>query len=144
MQSALILLRQSKISIHAPHTRSDTLERNANRHAVEFQSTPLIRGATRCAFPWFPSLISIHAPHTRSDQGCFRPLVKSISISIHAPHTRSDDTCGYMRAPVYISIHAPHTRSDDIDIHRPLFNHISIHAPHTRSDFARATGSSII
>ena len=55
-----------------------------------FQSTPLIRGATR---------------HQRAD-------ARRRQISIHAPHTRSDNVWASRHLQIHISIHAPHTRSD--------------------------------
>ena len=103
-----------QISIHAPHTRSDTTTRQ--------------QVAMSCA-------ISIHAPHTRSD-GQGSNTDRSTVISIHAPHTRSDPLsltdviqgmivfqstllirgatlCTALEgASGFISIHAPHTRSD--------------------------------
>ena len=55
------------ISIHAPHTRSD-FPRNLHDLGMIFQSTLLIRGATRrCHGLHGGHGISIHAPHTRSD-----------------------------------------------------------------------------
>ena len=123
------------ISIHAPHTRSDS---------IAYFTTPLSHA------------ISIHAPHTRSDVNT--PMRKCAKdISIHAPHTRSDTRGIY---DYYknggISIHAPHTRSDGraravgsgYDYFNPRSSYeerlptttaergvqISIHAPHTRSD----------
>ena len=60
---------------------------------VAFQSTPLIRGATRC-------------PRCR--------LANLLAISIHAPHTRSDFDRAYVGRVLRISIHAPHTRSDKV------------------------------
>ena len=58
----------------------------------QFQSTLLMRGATRQIFvsPVFGQIISIHAPHARSDLTA-RPLADHlVIISIHAPHARSD------------------------------------------------------
>ena len=147
-----------RISIHAPHTRSDTLAVISRSVSPIFQSTLLIRGATKAALAvLFRTLISIHAPHTRSDTfplSWLRPITK---ISIHAPHTRSDIRHRLpLRAILYfnprssyeerrdkpgkglrrhlISIHAPHTRSDLDACMATVASVISIHAPHTRSD----------
>ena len=128
------------------------------RHFTPFQSTLLIRGATRRAQQRrASSRISIHAPHTRSDPGKCRVRQATKEISIHAPHTRSDFhplsfDSGYpsfqstllirgatimisaSHGSQEISIHAPHTRSDKVSS-LPLRRYrISIHAPHTRSD----------
>ena len=59
----------SNISIHAPHTRSDCKQKATSRQVQVFQSTLLIRGATRTGRSVPPNgRISIHAPHTRSDK----------------------------------------------------------------------------
>ena len=83
-----------------------------------FQSTLLMRGATRVAYEDDKQVvISIHAPHARSDAYVgirmypirnFNPrssceerpdspafTALSIKISIHAPHARSDKHTGY-------------------------------------------------
>ena len=104
---------RTHISIHAPHTRSDLRLFDVSIYAFKFQSTLLIRGATRSCELWHgKSRISIHAPHTRSDGRCkdCRPLHQRISI--HAPHTRSDVKLDTDTLRTLISIHAPHTRSD--------------------------------
>ena len=106
------------ISIHAPHTRGDTVAKYLAyvlRH------------------------ISIHAPHTRGDQR-FGFDVPRLDISIHAPHTRGDQVeynvgstpRNFNPRPSYegrlhaddaalgvngISIHAPHTRGDRCTLH---------------------------
>ena len=80
--------------------------------AVEFQSTPPMRGAT---FGWDKIvkgfIISIHAPHAGSDIG-FRSALPLCQISIHAPHAGSDFSVVKMTQEDRISIHAPHAGSD--------------------------------
>ena len=146
---------------------------------LEFQSTPLMRGATKIQ-QWIDDnfIISIHAPHARSDtiqrqpgslSGDFNPrpsceerlppfeffttffvfqstpLMRGATIffcfffsggaiSIHAPHARSDDKMPCIMIKLHISIHAPHARSDGHDAGRTSRQAISIHAPHARSD----------
>ena len=78
------------ISIHAPRTGSDRLDRARRRAVWAFQSTLPARGATR--------------HHGRAP--CIR------GISIHAPRTGSDSTCTTSFFPTLISIHAPRTGSD--------------------------------
>ena len=58
-----------RISIHAPHTRGDDFAQLFYVIGSQFQSTPLIRGATcLCSASSLVLLhISIHAPHTRGD-----------------------------------------------------------------------------
>ena len=100
------------ISIHAPHARSDISSRRMHQRRRQFQSTLLMRGATRhTAFVNLFKVISIHAPHARSD-GSLGRRRRCNRISIHAPHARSDaDTREQFRHD-NISIHAPHARSD--------------------------------
>ena len=82
-----------RISIHAPHARSDQQSTSSARRCKPFQSTLLMRGATLPQPPYYDDNdISIHAPHARSDlreNVCRR---KAEPISIHAPHARSDLT----------------------------------------------------
>ena len=123
------------ISIHAPHTRSDS-------HRPR---------------PLSPVDISIHAPHTRSDAAELFDD-SELAISIHAPHARSDPSPTSPSEPVdfnfnprssceerhrfdlialdfhVISIHAPHARSDCPASNKRRARTISIHAPHARSD----------
>ena len=103
----------TRISIHAPHARSDlaqlTCRRNADNfnprssceerprlphrmiHDYQFQSTLLMRGATICSFLSFifnlifqSTLLMRGATVIRVDDHIAR------AISIHAPHARSD------------------------------------------------------
>ena len=56
------------ISIHAPHARSDTKRTDNTSDMSRFQSTLLMRGATVCLYKRRQEkTISIHAPHARSD-----------------------------------------------------------------------------
>ena len=147
-----------RISIHAPHTRSDltpedvkmicrfqstllirgaTSPRAAHFRASKFQSTLLIRGATRKVFSstalasLFQSTLLIRGA-TRA-----RKSLKYIdSISIHAPHARSDWRLSMQYHCLTISIHAPHARSDFAALARQYHFYISIHAPHARSDIS--------
>ena len=80
--------------------RSSCEERRLPAHNLfrfpEFQSTLLMRGATRHRFPLRTVLcISIHAPHARSDDDVVRDAVALNRISIHAPHARSDPETVY-------------------------------------------------
>ncbi len=81
-----------RISIHAPHARSDRQTATAC-YVVTFQSTLLMRGATRDkrGFIGVVGVISIHAPHARSDFTAI-DIFHLGRISIHAPHARSDAT----------------------------------------------------
>ena len=78
----------------------------------EFQSTLLMRGATRRVTSSY----------------------NAKAISIHAPHARSDESKESQDAEDEISIHAPHARSDNAYLQSDVFHNISIHAPHARSD----------
>ena len=96
--------------------RGATFEDDVISNDLLFQSTPLMRGATRSRRPPTPrSLVSIHAPHARGDPttGEAMQLVPSfnprpscegrlhdletvvlLQVSIHAPHARGDRTRG--------------------------------------------------
>ena len=101
------------ISIHAPHARSDRTMHIGGSDRSQFQSTLLMRGATR-----LPSTARASAQNFNPRSSCEERqfydyvAVRSCQISIHAPHARSDaaDIAGTMKRQ--ISIHAPHARSD--------------------------------
>ena len=104
--------RCHRISIHAPHARSDE-----------------IGDETETA-----DSISIHAPHARSD-------LLSVVCSPGACYFNPRSSCEerhvvFLRGPVPpgISIHAPHARSDALGGYMYHNRKISIHAPHARSD----------
>ena len=69
------LARHTKISIHAPHARSD--------------DAALVGIA-------LDDHISIHAPHARSDALQRILVLARVQISIHAPHARSDFPFGLL------------------------------------------------
>ena len=82
-------LPKARISIHAPHARSDTRPA-ALQNAVIFQSTLLMRGATM-------NLLAGIGESVFQSTLLMRGATKSRSkhkggnaISIHAPHARSD------------------------------------------------------
>ena len=142
--SALAGCSRLRISIHAPHARSDgrggsitlltpfqstLLMRGATpvlRSALEvflFQSTLLMRGATALSTQDEPLyFISIHAPHARSDfarvgQEIFGLEFQSTLLMRGA--TRLGEN-GRRRSQ--ISIHAPHARSDPTSCGRRVTN----------------------
>ena len=78
------------ISIHAPHARGDVILVRISKSIREFQSTPLMRGATLGS----------------------RQAAVEDAISIHAPHARGDVHRDLRRRVLFISIHAPHARGD--------------------------------
>ena len=103
--------------------------------AREFQSTPLMRGATlRRLQRGQQRRVSIHAPHARGDWRRDGTEL-SVPVSIHAPHARGDLTSWTASRPrscfnprpscegrlgrrdgggdrARVSIHAPHARGD--------------------------------
>ena len=124
---------------------------------IEFQSTLLLRGATRTAGSGLPSNIFQSTLLMRGATLCRQSWDNALVISIHAPHARSDKTmqgrsprtlhfnprssCEERRKPYRaksgtksISIHAPHARSDRASASSYIGSAISIHAPHARSD----------
>ena len=132
------------ISIHAPHARSDTNSVRILLITPIFQSTLLMRGATRqaavlstarCDFNPRSSCEErhLHIRNTREIKflfqstllmrGATRAQHKSYgqlqAISIHAPHARSDTRLLNRRVGRWrISIHAPHARSDTLTLNR--------------------------
>ena len=102
------------ISIHAPHARSDGCRKRGGRY-VSFQSTLLMRGATRLTTTamqtqtFQSTLLMRGATSARVDE------VRDFIISIHAPHARSDVDNPILDKPILdISIHAPHARIDNV------------------------------
>ena len=85
------------ISIHAPHARSDLFIKIASRILSTFQSTLLMRGATRMVHGSIECIRHFNPRSSceeRPDANIRRLLY--IAISIHAPHARSDwNTDGY-------------------------------------------------
>ena len=110
---------RSAISIHAPLTGSDFIERHPVSEYLLFQSTLPSQGATT-TFHKHPSVIciSIHAPLTGSDIEDVLEEVEE-NISIHAPLTGSDQEYENIFRVVHrISIHAPLTGSDSKYTHK--------------------------
>ena len=90
-----------RISIHAPHARSDHKQLTTSTGMTIFQSTLLMRGATRhsrqCSSPHYP--ISIHAPHARSDcekKAALCPAIFQSTLlmrgATHEAYTKMQDT----------------------------------------------------
>ena len=126
---------KGQISIHAPHARSDPrttpdapsgswhfnprssceerrLDAQYAMTLSKFQSTLLMRGATRAARlalydDVFQSTLLMRGATLR-----YLRFVPVSQISIHAPHARSDCFVMICIFHVIISIHAPHARSD--------------------------------
>ena len=123
------------ISIHAPHARSDKEWAKFTGDIKKFQSTLLMRGATsRCRCRRLLQDISIHAPHARSDP-MVTPRGVERHISIHAPHARSDRaSCRSAHKGRHFN---PRSSCEERQVHADALEHflaISIHAPHARSD----------
>ena len=103
---------------------------------LRFQSTLLMRGATRTALST-PLCIAYFNPRSSCEERRrqLNALSDAATISIHAPHARSDGQRTSQVLVTVISIHAPHARSDGLlRLIKRLICHISIHAPHARSD----------
>ena len=149
-----------RISIHAPHARSD--------HECNFydRAHGYFNPRSSCEERRLRSRSGYLRRHFNPRSSCEeRPPGKllecaDLPISIHAPHARSDDVvlarleAGYdfnprssceerlghwlgFFDPLEISIHAPHARSDVDFLDVRWFIIISIHAPHARSDSSR-------
>ena len=103
----------ARISIHAPHARSDDTDKITRTTVNDFNPRSSCE-ERRChaVCMSFLSCISIHAPHARSDHAPGKPWALVYRISIHAPHARSDLRHRADDVAADISIHAPHARSD--------------------------------
>ena len=106
-------LYTSRISIHAPHARSDAKTSVKKYIAMRFQSTLLMRGAT-AVYDWCQraGLISIHAPHARSDSAAQPPRRRLRFQSTLLMRGATRRLCSSKAGEKQISIHAPHARSD--------------------------------
>ena len=127
---------------------------------IKFQSTPLMRGATR-----------VTSPPAGTDGFQSTPLMRgatdgrlvephALVVSIHAPHARGDLALLDRRGARAVSIHAPHARGDVPKGDRETFDskfqstplmrgatcevkakeraeEVSIHAPHARGDISQ-------
>ena len=126
----------ARISIHAPHARSDDTDKITRTTVNDFNPRSSCE-ERRChaVCMSFLSCISIHAPHARSDHAPGKPWALVYRISIHAPHARSDLRHRADDVAADISIHAPHARSDLVEHLEVMVSRISIHAPHARSDW---------
>ncbi len=145
------------ISIHAPHTRSDGGRLIHAFDAVLFQSTLLIRGATRPTIYKFVHGKDFNPRSSYEERHGLRAETRARldfnprSSYEERPTSSTNEqksrlfqstllirgaTCGFKRPRpnVHISIHAPHTRSDNHPAYYKTGGIISIHAPHTRSD----------
>ena len=126
------------ISIHAPHARSDTSGGTRSTTHFQFQSTLLMRGAT-CASTCSASPIRVFQSTLlmRGATKSSRAARRALKISIHAPHARSDKLI--VGAPAAFSIFQSTllmrgATVTTADIEAAI--KISIHAPHARSDLA--------
>ena len=109
------------ISIHAPHARSDLPSARVIEFFDKFQSTLLMRGATRNTFqqssmpsPFQSTLLMRGATSPRSSR--FQARYKFQSTLLMRGATRSKMP---MQMAARISIHAPHARSDSRQKKRP-------------------------
>ena len=79
------------ISIHAPHARSDDSDKSMRSSGLLFQSTLLMRGATRYNLDEVQMAIVFQSTLLMRGATQLSDMLESIGyISIHAPHARSD------------------------------------------------------
>ena len=148
--------RMPGISIHAPHARSDEV-RAAVRRFGKFQSTLLMRGATRwqSSCRWllhfnprssceerrlFPACL--YVAYTFQSTLLMRGATQKAPARCRNHHFNPRSSCeerphdvAILSQSDTISIHAPHARSDVRAVeHVIVLERISIHAPHARSD----------
>ena len=139
MRGATAILTISRplagVSIHAPHARGDWKPSDNPIRNLQFQSTPLMRGATFSqVWQCCSGIVSIHAPHARGDMAASlystcgslfqsTPLMRGatwiasqcdkISMFQSTPLMRGATSLQYPAAArQVVSIHAPHARGD--------------------------------
>ena len=127
------------VSIHAPHARGDCYDSGLPTLVTMFQSTPLMRGATRRAAQGARQSRFQSTPLMRGATRAHEQVHGLAHVSIHAPHARGDSGDAQQAEPETVSIHAPHARGDHVESLRVAPREVSIHAPHARGD---ARGSS--
>ena len=124
----------TRISIHAPHARSDTITMSMTQYNRLFQSTLLMRGATRGQEFFinkflFQSTLLMRGATAGTVRDNIFDLFQSTLLMRGATMTIMPNSV----CPP-ISIHAPHARSDRATFQQLTSDVISIHAPHARSD----------
>ena len=153
-----------KISIHAPHARSDSIRLRLRACSI-FQSTLLMRGATCTRVRQSASRTDFNPRSSCEERHLvqFGQIFVRLDISIHAPHARSD---AWITASPTTLAHfnprssweeRPQRRSESrcktclfqstllmrgatrLERRSVVPERISIHAPHARSD--RSVGS---
>ena len=128
--------RRERISIHAPRAGSDETTKIHEWMAQAFQSTPPVRGATRCnKGARGRHVISIHAPRAGSDRAAVLYSVAFFCISIHAPRAGSDipQTMSGMSPAIFQSTPPVRGATPLVTVKCRIW-HISIHAPRAGSD----------
>ena len=148
-----------KISIHAPHARSDYRMALALFSISQFQSTLLMRGATSLSYLLMSAVARFQSTLLMRGATCddgFRDVFAAISI--HAPHARSDmPSTASARRPRFQSTllmrgatticgqrcrcnvnfnprSSCEERPHGVRVVELRDDRISIHAPHARSD----------
>ena len=126
-----------RISIHAPHARSDkdfpecihilvnfnprssceerhSDNKDADCDRFRFQSTLLMRGATNHGNKTKYLAKNFNPRSSCEERHGILRQIRVQCISIHAPHARSDGQSVEIATGTDISIHAPHARSDAV------------------------------
>ncbi len=124
-----------KISIHAPHARSDMSKAAEPLQRLEFQSTLLMRGATITfklvdAVDAFQSTLLMRG----ATSGWRAPAMRRVYFNPRSSCEERRALAEILHDCSMISIHAPHARSDKNALRGYHDFEISIHAPHARSD----------
>ena len=124
-----------RVSIHAPHTGSDTVSITGAQRIL-FQSTPPTRGATReTELVALDIHVSIHAPHTGSDIWSIIRPANSVAFQ-SPPPTRGATPVNVIYSVTGEFQSTPPTRGATwLDHELGVLLTVSIHAPHTGSDF---------
>ena len=149
------------VSIHAPRTGRDKIERahsdshnqfqstrpargatsqdNQRAHiGIQFQSTRPARGATKGArLTYQQIMVSIHAPRTGRDQNTFMGDLQRIGFNPRAPHGARQDADGNLAFLTVFQSTRPARGATRILGDRIFNPAVSIHAPRTGRDSSR-------
>ena len=130
------------ISIHAPHARSDGVDRKRAGKAKDFNPR------SSCEERLEQASQSARQRHFNPRSSCeerqvvYQDSEDTVRISIHAPHARSDnvipiDVISYYNFNPRSSCEERHV----LPLGQGCADHISIHAPHARSDSSVGTSA---
>ncbi len=123
------------ISIHAPHTRSDSIFNFHIFVGFKFQSTPLIRGAT--TYQEFHACSDYFNPRPSYEERLSIPLKRALHFLFQSTPLIRGATLTPSSVSTWMGYFNPRPSYEERlwrTSGNRLLTKISIHAPHTRSD----------